>query len=125
MNDDVTQYIDNTAPWQIDICEKLRAMVHETLPHGRRTTAVQQAALPQERPVGGCDQRAPGARSPSAMSCSTPRTYPGQGHHPGFWAKAERQEQVDIEEGQNVDYAHRRQPGRPHGGSMRPRVRWW
>ncbi|MFI6316581.1 DUF1801 domain-containing protein [Nonomuraea sp. NPDC050556] len=32
MNDDVTKYIDNTAPWQIDVCEKLRAMVHETIP---------------------------------------------------------------------------------------------
>ncbi|WP_327090297.1 DUF1801 domain-containing protein [Nonomuraea sp. NBC_01738] len=32
MNGDVTQYISNTAPWQIGVCEKLRAMVHETIP---------------------------------------------------------------------------------------------
>jgi hypothetical protein len=32
MNDAVTQYIDDTAPWQKEVCEKLRAMVHETVP---------------------------------------------------------------------------------------------
>ena len=32
MSDDVTEYINKTAPWQIDVCEKLRAMVHETIP---------------------------------------------------------------------------------------------
>ncbi|MEW9528440.1 DUF1801 domain-containing protein [Microbispora sp. NPDC049125] len=32
MNDDVTQYINKAAPWQIGVCEKLRAMVHETVP---------------------------------------------------------------------------------------------
>ncbi|MFD8532528.1 DUF1801 domain-containing protein [Streptosporangium canum] len=32
MNDDVTQYINKTQPWQIDVCEKLRAMIGETIP---------------------------------------------------------------------------------------------
>ncbi|MFG1679190.1 DUF1801 domain-containing protein [Nonomuraea sp. NPDC049269] len=32
MNDEVTQYISNTAPWQKEICEKLRGMTHETVP---------------------------------------------------------------------------------------------
>lgn len=32
MNDEVTQYINNTAPWQLAVCEKLRAMIHETVP---------------------------------------------------------------------------------------------
>lgn len=32
VNDDVTQYINKTQPWQIDVCEKLRAMIDETVP---------------------------------------------------------------------------------------------
>ncbi|WP_336207144.1 DUF1801 domain-containing protein [Nonomuraea sp. LPB2021202275-12-8] len=32
MNDEVTQYISDTAPWQKAVCEKLRAMIHETVP---------------------------------------------------------------------------------------------
>ncbi|MFE9918026.1 DUF1801 domain-containing protein [Micromonospora sp. NPDC005553] len=32
MTDDVTQYINKTQPWQIDVCEKLRAMVSQTIP---------------------------------------------------------------------------------------------
>ncbi|MET8307835.1 DUF1801 domain-containing protein [Micromonospora sp. NPDC005173] len=32
MNDDVTQYINKTQPWQIDVCEKLRAMIGQTIP---------------------------------------------------------------------------------------------
>ncbi|MBC6459547.1 DUF1801 domain-containing protein [Actinomadura sp. HBU206391] len=32
MNDEVTQYINKTQPWQIDVCEKLRAMVSQTIP---------------------------------------------------------------------------------------------
>ncbi|MFF0467267.1 DUF1801 domain-containing protein [Micromonospora zamorensis] len=32
MSDDVTQYINKTQPWQIDVCEKLRAMVVQTIP---------------------------------------------------------------------------------------------
>ncbi|MGC4745551.1 DUF1801 domain-containing protein [Micromonospora sp. DT201] len=32
MNDDVTQYINKTQPWQIDVCEKLRAMIDQTVP---------------------------------------------------------------------------------------------
>ncbi|MGW0809114.1 DUF1801 domain-containing protein [Nonomuraea sp. NPDC002799] len=32
MNDEVTEYIDNTAPWQRAVCEKLRAMIHEAVP---------------------------------------------------------------------------------------------
>ena len=32
MNDEVTQYIDRLLPWQIDVCRRLRAMVHETIP---------------------------------------------------------------------------------------------
>lgn len=31
MNDDVTRYINKTQPWQIDVCEKLRAMVGQTI----------------------------------------------------------------------------------------------
>src|SRR3954471_15725308 len=32
MNDDVTQYINKAQPWQVDVCEKLRAMVGQTIP---------------------------------------------------------------------------------------------
>lgn len=32
VNDDVTEYINKTQPWQIDVCEKLRAMIDETVP---------------------------------------------------------------------------------------------
>ncbi|MFF4879366.1 DUF1801 domain-containing protein [Micromonospora sp. NPDC000668] len=32
MDDDVTQYINKTQPWQIDVCEKLRAMIDQTIP---------------------------------------------------------------------------------------------
>ncbi|RKR92909.1 hypothetical protein BDK92_7396 [Micromonospora pisi] len=32
MNDDVTQYINKTQPWQIDVCEKLRVMIDQTIP---------------------------------------------------------------------------------------------
>ncbi|MET8007584.1 DUF1801 domain-containing protein [Nonomuraea glycinis] len=32
MNDEVSQYISDTAPWQQAVCEKLRAMIHETVP---------------------------------------------------------------------------------------------
>jgi hypothetical protein len=32
MSDDVTQYINKAQPWQIDVCEKLRAMVGQTIP---------------------------------------------------------------------------------------------
>jgi hypothetical protein len=32
MSDEVTQYINDTAPWQKAVCEKLRAMIHETVP---------------------------------------------------------------------------------------------
>ncbi|WP_329101826.1 DUF1801 domain-containing protein [Micromonospora sp. NBC_01699] len=32
MNDDVTQYINKAQPWQIDVCEKLRAIIRQTIP---------------------------------------------------------------------------------------------
>jgi hypothetical protein len=32
MNDEVTRYIDDTAPWQKEVCGKLRVMIHETVP---------------------------------------------------------------------------------------------
>ncbi|MEE6262571.1 DUF1801 domain-containing protein [Plantactinospora sonchi] len=32
MSDDVTRYINKAQPWQIDVCEKLRAMVGQTIP---------------------------------------------------------------------------------------------
>ncbi|WP_280464050.1 DUF1801 domain-containing protein [Nocardia carnea] len=32
MNDEVTQYIEKLPPWQIDVCRRLRTMVHETIP---------------------------------------------------------------------------------------------
>ncbi|MGI8329627.1 DUF1801 domain-containing protein [Actinomadura scrupuli] len=32
MNDEVTQYINKAQPWQIEVCEKLRAMVGQTIP---------------------------------------------------------------------------------------------
>ncbi|GAA0435535.1 hypothetical protein Acor_55980 [Acrocarpospora corrugata] len=32
MNDEVTQYINGKKPWQIAVCEKLRAMIMETVP---------------------------------------------------------------------------------------------
>ncbi|MFI1464033.1 DUF1801 domain-containing protein [Nocardia carnea] len=32
MNDEVTQYIDRLLPWQIEVCRRLRAMVHTTIP---------------------------------------------------------------------------------------------
>ncbi|WP_432988710.1 DUF1801 domain-containing protein [Dactylosporangium sp. CA-233914] len=32
MSDDVTQYINKAQPWQIDVCERLRAMVGQTIP---------------------------------------------------------------------------------------------
>lgn len=31
MNDEVTTYINKAQPWQIDVCEKLRAMVGQTI----------------------------------------------------------------------------------------------
>lgn len=32
MNSDVTEYISKVQPWQAEICEKLRRMVHDTVP---------------------------------------------------------------------------------------------
>ncbi|GAB3244001.1 DUF1801 domain-containing protein [Nocardioides dilutus] len=32
MNDDVTAYISKLSSWQVDVCERLRALVHETVP---------------------------------------------------------------------------------------------
>ncbi|WTW98278.1 DUF1801 domain-containing protein [Streptomycetaceae bacterium NBC_01309] len=32
MNDDVTDYIKNTKPWQAEVCVRLREMVHRTIP---------------------------------------------------------------------------------------------
>ncbi|MGW5383521.1 DUF1801 domain-containing protein [Nocardia sp. NPDC003963] len=32
MNDEVTRYIDGLLPWQIDVCRRLRAMIHTTIP---------------------------------------------------------------------------------------------
>ncbi|MEV0621948.1 DUF1801 domain-containing protein [Nonomuraea sp. NPDC050404] len=32
MNDEVTQYISAAPPWQQEVCEKLRAMIHEAVP---------------------------------------------------------------------------------------------
>jgi hypothetical protein len=32
MSDDVTRYVNKAQPWQIDVCEKLRAMVGQTVP---------------------------------------------------------------------------------------------
>lgn len=31
-NNDVTRYIDKGPPWQIEICGKLRELVHQTIP---------------------------------------------------------------------------------------------
>jgi hypothetical protein len=32
VNDDVTQYINKTQPWQIDVCERLRTMIGRSIP---------------------------------------------------------------------------------------------
>ncbi|SRR5258705_7255326 len=32
MNEDVTIYINRGLPWQVDVCEKLRQLVHRTVP---------------------------------------------------------------------------------------------
>ncbi|GAA4263959.1 DUF1801 domain-containing protein [Dactylosporangium darangshiense] len=32
MSDDVAQYINQAQPWQIDVCEKLRALVGQIIP---------------------------------------------------------------------------------------------
>ncbi|WP_067538818.1 DUF1801 domain-containing protein [Nocardia crassostreae] len=32
MNSEVTRYIDKALPWQVEVCERLRAMVATTLP---------------------------------------------------------------------------------------------
>lgn len=32
MNNDVTEYISKAAPWQIEVCEHLRAMIHRAVP---------------------------------------------------------------------------------------------
>ncbi|WP_238006322.1 DUF1801 domain-containing protein [Dactylosporangium sp. AC04546] len=32
MNDDVTTYINRGLPWQVEVCEKLRQLVHRTVP---------------------------------------------------------------------------------------------
>ena len=32
MNDDVTAYLSKLAPWQVEVCERLRTLVHETVP---------------------------------------------------------------------------------------------
>jgi hypothetical protein len=32
VSDEVTNYINKAQPWQIDVCEKLRAMVGQTIP---------------------------------------------------------------------------------------------
>ncbi|QLY29923.1 DUF1801 domain-containing protein [Nocardia huaxiensis] len=32
MNSEVTQYINRTQPWQIEVCERLRTMVADTIP---------------------------------------------------------------------------------------------
>ncbi|RLP93974.1 DUF1801 domain-containing protein [Micromonospora sp. CV4] len=32
MSDEVTRYVNKAQPWQIDVCEKLRAMVRQTIP---------------------------------------------------------------------------------------------
>ncbi|WP_067856095.1 DUF1801 domain-containing protein [Nocardia shimofusensis] len=32
MHDEVTRYIDDLQPWQIEVCRQLRAMIHKTIP---------------------------------------------------------------------------------------------
>lgn len=32
MNQEVTAFIENLNPWQVEVCGKLRRMVHETIP---------------------------------------------------------------------------------------------
>jgi hypothetical protein len=32
VSDDVTQYISKVLPWQVDVCERLRVMVGQTVP---------------------------------------------------------------------------------------------
>lgn len=32
MNDDITNYIEKTKPWQAQVCTRLREMVHSTVP---------------------------------------------------------------------------------------------
>lgn len=32
MNEQISQYIENALPWQTVVCQRLRAMVHETIP---------------------------------------------------------------------------------------------
>jgi hypothetical protein len=32
MHDDLTSYIDKGLPWQVEVCKKLRELVHQTIP---------------------------------------------------------------------------------------------
>lgn len=32
MNDDVTTYIENLAPWQVEVAQRLRELVHQAVP---------------------------------------------------------------------------------------------
>ncbi len=99
MNDDVTQYIDKTAPWQIDVCGKLRAMIHETLPAVEEQL---QYGKPHFLKNGQFAAVIAVSRARSPSWGSTPRTFRWSRASPGS-GQGERKV-VDIEEGQDVDY---------------------
>jgi hypothetical protein len=100
MNDDVTQYISNTAPWQIGVCEKLRAMVHETVPTVEERL---QYGKPHFLKNGHFAAVIAVSRDKVSFMVFNATDIPVVKGFIRALGKGERKA-VDIEEGQDVDY---------------------
>ncbi|MEK8108925.1 DUF1801 domain-containing protein [Micromonospora sp. M12] len=97
VNDEVTQYINKTQPWQVEVCEKLRAMIDQTVPGVEERL---QYGKPHYLKNGHYAAVIAVAKARSRSWSSTPRTCPRSRVPPG---DGQRRAQ---------DRRHHRRPGR-------------
>lgn len=100
VNDDVTEYINKTQPWQIDVCEKLRAMINETVPDVEERL---QYGKPHYLKNGHYAAVIAVAKSKVSFMVFNATDIPEVKGLLRSMGKGERKT-VDITEGQDVDY---------------------
>jgi hypothetical protein len=100
MSDEVTQYINKTQPWQIDVCEKLRAMVGQTIPDVEERL---QYGKPHYLKNGHYAAVIAVAKDKVSFMVFNATGIPEVKGFLRALAKGERKA-VDIREGQTVDY---------------------
>ncbi|MEU7799036.1 DUF1801 domain-containing protein [Micromonospora arborensis] len=100
MNDDVTQYINKTQPWQIDVCEKLRAMIGQTVPDVEEQF---QYGKPHYVKNGNYAAVIAVAKSKISFMVFNAKDIPEVKGFLRAMGNGERKT-VDITEGQDVDY---------------------